>query len=73
MSSCKKEQLKLHRSLIGVKGGGGATIKQPSDQPSLQHLAVKLKINFLGQILVQNTTSQQILFENVCKHTINIL
>ena len=23
ISSCKKEQLTLHRSLLGVKGGGG--------------------------------------------------
>ena len=40
-SSYKKEQLKLHQSLLGVKGGGGQ--KQPSawtiiEQPSLQHL-----------------------------------
>ena len=38
----EKEQLKLHQSLLGVKGGGQ---KQPSEQPSLQHLAVTLKIN----------------------------
>ena len=41
-SSYEKEQLKLHQSLLGVKGGGQ---KQPSEQPSLQHLAVTLKIN----------------------------
>ena len=42
-SSYEKEQLKLHQSLLGVKGGGGQN--QPSEQPSLQHLAVWLKIN----------------------------
>ena len=42
-SSYKKEQLKLHQSLLGVKGGGGQ--KQPSEQPCLQHLAETLKIN----------------------------
>ena len=40
----EKEQLKLHQSLLGVKGGGGGQ-NQPSEQPSLQHLAVSLKIN----------------------------
>ena len=30
----KIEQLKLHRSLLGVKGGGGQ--KQSPEQPSLQ-------------------------------------
>ena len=42
-SSYEKEQLKLHQSLLGVKGGGGQN--QPSEQSSLQHLAVSLKIN----------------------------
>ena len=42
-SSYEKEQLKLHQSFLGVKGGGGQ--KQPFEQPSLQHLAVTLKIN----------------------------
>ena len=42
ISSYKKEQFKLHRSLLGVRGGGG---KQPSEQPSLQHLAVMVRIN----------------------------
>ena len=32
----KKEQLKLHRSFLGVKGGGGVGQKQSS----LQHLAL---------------------------------
>ena len=40
------EQLKLHRSLLGVKGGGGQ--KQPSEQPSLQYLAATLKIIICG-------------------------
>ena len=40
-SSYEKEELKLHQSLLGVKWGGGQ--KQPSEQPSLQHLAVTLK------------------------------
>ena len=43
-SSYKKEQLKLHQSLLGVKGEGGQ--KQPLNSPrSLQHLAVTLNIN----------------------------
>ena len=41
-SSYEKEHLKLHQLLLGVKGGGG---NQPSEQPSLQHLDVSLKIN----------------------------
>ena len=32
-SSYKKEQLKLHQPLLGVKGGGGQ--KQPSEQPEI--------------------------------------
>ena len=39
ISSYKKEKLKLHGSLFGVKGGGA------SEQPSLEHLAVMIKIN----------------------------
>ena len=42
-SSYEKEQLKLHQSLLGVKEGGGQN--QSSEQPSLQHLGVTLKIN----------------------------
>ena len=42
-SSYKKEQLKLHQSLLGVKGGGK---NSPLNSPrSLQHLAVTLNIN----------------------------
>ena len=41
-SSYEKEQLKLHQSLLCVKGGGQ---NQPSEYPSLQHLAATLKIN----------------------------
>ena len=60
ISSYKKEQLKLHRSLLGVKrGGGGKT-------------ALTTFCRVLGQILVESTT-QQILFENVHKIIINIL
>ena len=47
ISSYKKEQLKLHRSFLGVKGGGVGQ-KQPSEQPSLQHLAVTEKNETLG-------------------------
>ena len=50
-------------NVLGVKGGGGQN--QPSEQPSLQHLAVSLKIN-VGQILVKSTTNP--LFENVHKY-----
>ena len=60
ISSHKKEQLKLHRSLLGVKGGGGQ--KQPSEQPSLQHLAVTLKIN-ICRPNCSLRQAQQILFE----------
>ena len=42
-NSYEKEQLKLHQSLLGVKGGGGKN--QPFEQPSMQLLAVSLKIN----------------------------
>ena len=42
LSCYKKEQLKLYRLLLGVKGGSR---KQPSEQPSLQHLTVTLKCN----------------------------
>ena len=60
ISSYKKEQLKLHRSLLCVKGGG--VQKQPSEEPSLQHLAVTVKINILGQILVKRTTNSTTTF-----------
>ena len=51
-SSYAKEQLKLHQSLLSVKFGGGG-----QKQPSLQHLAVTVKINIVGQILVKNATN----------------
>ena len=35
--------------------GGGQN--QPSEQPSFQHLAVSVKIKFVGQILVKSTTN----------------
>ena len=54
ISCYKKEQLKLHRSLLGVKGGGA---KQPSEQPSLQHLTVTPKCNIFGPNLVKSTTN----------------
>ena len=41
ISGYKKEQCKLHRSLLDVRGGG----ESDSEQPSLQHLAVMVKIN----------------------------
>ena len=50
ISSYKKEELQLDRSLLGVKEGAGAL------QPSLQDLAVTVKINILGQILVKRAT-----------------
>ena len=52
-SSYEKEQLKLHQSLLGVKGGGGQN--QPSEQSSLQHLAVSLKINICRPNFSLNT------------------
>ena len=70
LSCSKKEQLKWHRSLLGVKGGGA---KQPSEQPSLQHLTVTLKCNVLDQILVKSTTNSTKLLKNVHKNIINIL
>ena len=55
ISSYEKEQLKLRRPILGVKGGWGQ--KHLSKQPSLQHLAVTLKIIMVGQILVKITTN----------------
>ena len=52
-SSYEKEQLKLHQSLLGVKGGGGQN--QPSEQPSLQHLAV-FKFSLLAKVKKYNKT-----------------
>ena len=52
-SSYKKEQFKLHRSCLGVKGGP----KQPSEQPYLQRLAVTGRSIFLGQLLVKSMTN----------------
>ena len=43
-SNYEKEQLKLNQSLLGMKEGGGGQ-NQPSEQPSIQLLAVSLKIN----------------------------
>ena len=51
--SCYKRK-KMHQSLLGVKGGGA---KQPSEQPSLQHLTVTLKCNIFGPNLVKSTTN----------------
>ena len=59
ISSYKKERLKLHRSLLGVKGGGQ---KQPPEQPSLQHLTVTLKCN----IVLPNFSSK---YDKPNKHT----
>ena len=71
ISSYEKEQLKLHRSLVGVKGGGGQ--KQPSEQPSLQYLAVTLKSIFLGHILVESTTNSTNTLGKCTTNVINIL
>ena len=66
-SSYEKEELKLHQSLLGVKGGVGQ--KQPSAQPCLQHLAVSLKMNICRpNFLLKVRQTQQILFENVHKY-----
>ena len=45
ISSYKKEQLKLHRSFLDVKGGGQ---ELSSEQPSLQHLALTEKLKLWG-------------------------
>ena len=68
----KIEQLKLHRSLLGVKGGGQ---KRPPEQPSPQHLTViTLKCNiFFYQIKLKARQTQQTHLENVYKNVINIL
>ena len=60
--SSKKEQLKLHRSLLGVKGGGG---NSPMNGPLSNIIAVTVKIKFLGQILDKVQQTQHILLENV--------
>ena len=45
ISSYKKEQFKLHRSLLGVRWGGGVGNQLSEvEQPSPQHLAVMVKI-----------------------------
>ena len=67
ISSYKKEQLKLHQSFLGVKGGGAKTALYMNF--SIQHIAVTLKIiisrpNFLLKV----RQTQQILFENVHKY-----
>ena len=62
ISSSKKEQLKLHR-----RGEEGIT-------PSLQHLAITVKINILGQILVKsatNSTNNLILHPTYNKYIVN--
>ena len=67
----KIEQLKLRRSLPGVKGGGQI---QPSEQPSPQHLTVTLKCNIFYLILVKSIRqTKQTHLENVHKNIINIL
>ena len=38
----------VNRSILGVRGGGGGE-NQPSEQPSLQHLAVMVKKNIFRQ------------------------
>ena len=48
ISRYKKRQLKLHRSLLGVKGGGAKTAPSPT------LIAVTVKINILVQILVKS-------------------
>ena len=68
----KIEQLKLHRSLLDVKGGGGQ--KQPSEQPSFQHLTVTLKCNILfTKFKLKIRQTQQTHLKNVHKNIINIL
>ena len=65
ISSSKKEQLKLHRS--HRRGEEGIT-------PSLQHLAITVKINILGQILVKsarNSTNNLILHPTYNKYIVN--
>ena len=61
----KKEQLKIHRS--HRRGGGGI-------KPSLQHLAIMVKINYLGQILVKSakkSTNNLILLPTYNKYIVN--
>ena len=66
ISCYKKEQLILHQSLLGVKGGGA---KQPS--PTFNCNA-KMQY-FFTKSLVKSTTNSTKLLENVHKNIINIL
>ena len=68
ISSSKKVQLKLHRSLLGVKGGG--VKNSPLNSRLSNIIAVTVKINVLGQILVKVRQTQQILLDNVHKNII---
>ena len=60
----KKEQLKLHRSLLGVKGGGTKNSPLTSTLPNIK--TVTVKINILDKV----RQTQQILLENVHKNII---
>ena len=68
-SSSKKEQFKLHRSLLGVKGGWWGQ-NSHMNSPFSNIIAVTVKINILDQILDKVRQSQQILLENVDKNKI---
>ena len=63
-SSSTKEQLKLHRSLLGVKGGGGKN--SPLNSHLSNIIAVTVKINILDKV----RQTQQIQLENVHKNII---
>ena len=61
----KIEQLKLHGSLLDMKGGGG------QKQPSFQHLTVTLKCNsFFTKFLLKIRQTQQTHLKNVHKNNI---
>ena len=64
-SSSKKEQLKLHRSLLGVKRGGGKN--SPMNSPLSNIIAVTVKINILDKV----PHTHQILLEDVHKNIVH--
>ena len=66
ISCSKKEQLKSHRSLLGVKGGAKTALSPKFNcNAKMQY--------FFNQILVKGTTNSTKFLKNVHKNIINIL
>ena len=70
-SSYEKEELKLHQSLLGVKGGGAKTALWTALSPTFSCNAKNTLIYLgylLAKFLLKVRQTQQILFENVHKY-----